>query len=170
VDALERGDPADMAEELGDVLLQVYLNAQIAEEAGAFVLEDVYEALASKLVRRHPHVFGTVAAETAADVAVNWARIKAAERRSAGARADQAGKQRVPVGLPALARAQALLHRRHAAAGKPSQPGTPITETELAAALAALVARAEDAGIDAEEALRRWTRRFERMADGTPGI
>ena len=82
-DALEAGATAELAGELGDLLLQVILHAQLAAEEGVFDLVDVYSALGSKIVRRHPHVFGEAEAHTASDVNRQWERIKAAERAAA---------------------------------------------------------------------------------------
>src|SRR5512134_2785418 len=84
-DALERGATPGLAEELGDLLLQVVLHAQLAAEAGVFDLADVQASIARKIVRRHPHVFGDAVAETAADVLRQWERIKAVERAGAAA-------------------------------------------------------------------------------------
>jgi tetrapyrrole methylase family protein/MazG family protein len=84
-DAIESGvATTELADELGDLLLQVVLHAEHAAEAGAFDLADVQRAIMTKIVRRHPHVFGDVVAHEAADVIVNWERIKAAERASGG--------------------------------------------------------------------------------------
>jgi MazG family protein len=88
-DALGRGASPELADELGDLLLQVVLHAQLAAEAGIFDLVDVQAALATKIVRRHPHVFGDAKAHTAADVTRQWETIKATERADA-ARADAA--------------------------------------------------------------------------------
>jgi tetrapyrrole methylase family protein/MazG family protein len=82
-DALADGATPDLAEELGDLLLQVILHAQLAAEAGVFDLADVQASIARKIVRRHPHVFGDAVARTAADVTRQWERIKAAERSAA---------------------------------------------------------------------------------------
>jgi len=79
--AINNEDEDNLVEELGDVLLQVLLHAQIGEEEGMFTMEDVIEGLASKMIRRHPHVFGNVKAESAEEVAQNWERIKAAEKQ-----------------------------------------------------------------------------------------
>ena len=92
-DALEAGATPALAEELGDLLLQVVLHAQLAAEEGVFDLADVQAALARKIVRRHPHVFGDAVARTAGDVNRQWERIKADERleaAGAGAAADDA--------------------------------------------------------------------------------
>ncbi len=82
-DALEGGSTADLAEELGDLLLQIVLHAQYAAEAGVFDLADVQQSITSKIIRRHPHVFGDVEARTAGDVMRNWEQLKAAERAAA---------------------------------------------------------------------------------------
>jgi MazG family protein len=84
-DALGRGASPELADELGDLLLQVVLHAQLAAEAGIFDLADVQAALATKIVRRHPHVFGDAEARTAADVNRQWETIKATERADAAA-------------------------------------------------------------------------------------
>ena len=104
VDAIDRGDDADLRDELGDLLLQVVFHAQMAEDRGAFTLEDVCEALVTKMVRRHPHVFAD------AD-AVDWEGIKAAERAERGGNADEGALAGVPVGLPGLTRAEKLGRR-----------------------------------------------------------
>jgi len=79
-DALDAGSTPDLAEELGDLLLQIVLHAEYAAEDGVFDLTDVYRQVMTKIVRRHPHVFGDVVAESAADVLRNWEQINAAER------------------------------------------------------------------------------------------
>ena len=86
-DALGAGASLDLADELGDLLLQVVLHAQLAAEAGVFDLADVQAAIATKIVRRHPHVFGDAEARTAADVTRQWETIKAGERADAAERA-----------------------------------------------------------------------------------
>ena len=90
-DALEHGATPALAEELGDLLLQVVLHAQLAAEAGVFDLADVQAAIGRKIVRRHPHVFGDAVARTAADVNRQWERIKADERALAAAVAAEEG-------------------------------------------------------------------------------
>ena len=90
VDAIENGSPADLAEELGDLLLQVILHAQFAAEEGAFDLTDVYRSIAGKIVRRHPHVFGEVTVDGVEQVVSNWETIKAGERAERGKAHDDA--------------------------------------------------------------------------------
>jgi tetrapyrrole methylase family protein / MazG family protein len=81
LDALESGDPDKFAEELGDLLLQIIFHSQLASQAGRFNVGDVIERVHTKMVRRHPHVFGTDKADSAADVLKNWEQLKAEERR-----------------------------------------------------------------------------------------
>lgn len=103
VEAIESGDDAKTKDELGDVLLQIALHAQLAEERGAFNFADVVANLNEKMVRRHPHVFSDVTAETSGEVVQNWEQIKKAEK---AARGDSSGKLLdVPLALPALQRA-----------------------------------------------------------------
>jgi MazG family protein len=111
-DALEGGATPELAGELGDLLLQVILHAQLAAEEGVFDLTDVEAALATKIVRRHPHVFGEAEAETASDVNRQWERIKATERADAGG--ETAGKSAldgISASLPALAASQEMQER-----------------------------------------------------------
>jgi tetrapyrrole methylase family protein / MazG family protein len=105
LEAIDGGDPAHMCEELGDLLFQVLIHVQLAEEHGDFKMTEVIYGLASKLVRRHPHVFAEATAETPDAVIQQWDDLKRKER---GERSTLAG---IPVGLPALARAQAMLRR-----------------------------------------------------------
>lgn len=175
LDALDAGDMDDFCEELGDVLLQVYLQAQMAEEEGAFVLEDVYEAIGTKLVRRHPHVFGDVSVSGSGEVLRNWDQIKEAERRAKGERAEKppaSALDGISRSLPALARAALTQERaerlapaasRHAAdhavaldrALATLSADAPITDHRdaLGMALFALVGLARASDLDPEEAL-----------------
>ena len=118
-DALEGGATPALAEELGDLLLQVVLHAQLAAEAGVFDLADVQAAIARKIVRRHPHVFGDAVARTAADVNRQWERIKAGEREEAAARrrrwatgdAPGSALDGISPSMPALAAGQEMQER-----------------------------------------------------------
>src|SRR5262249_16545310 len=99
--ALDADDPAQLAEELGDLLFHVLLHTQLAEDAGEFAMTDVLSGLADKLVRRHPHVFGDVNMETADQVVQQWDQLKAKERS-----AETSALASVPGALPALSYAQ----------------------------------------------------------------
>ncbi len=167
LDALDEGAPSRLAEEMGDLLMQIVLHAQVAEDDSAFVIEDVIASIAAKLVRRHPHVFGDVQVAGAADVLRNWETLKQAERNGAPL------LEAVPKAMPALAQAQSLQSR----AAKSGLGGThrPLDEAVQAYAddpeaaagadalgelLFAIVADARVREIDAEEALRMAVRRF----------
>jgi ATP diphosphatase len=107
-DAIERGDLADLEEELGDLLLQVVFHARMAQEQGAFDFGDVVKTLCEKLIRRHPHVFGDEQSRTAEAVKGLWERIKA-EEKAAREKLEKTGALAgVPVVLPALTRALKL--------------------------------------------------------------
>jgi XTP/dITP diphosphohydrolase len=126
LEALEGGDPADLREELGDVLLQVLFHARVASERAdgtGYTIDDVADGIASKLVRRHPHVFGDVTVAGAGEVKQNWDAIKAAERAAARAASGGGGGSvldGVPFGQPALSLA-AQLQRRAGRAGVPAE-------------------------------------------------
>jgi tetrapyrrole methylase family protein/MazG family protein len=113
IDAIESGDRAELCGELGDLLLQVVFQAQICTEAGEFTFDDVVTGIADKLVRRHPHVFGDVQAETAGEVLRNWEKIKKTEKSAETPRSLVEG---IPRHLPALAKAN-LVQKRVARAG-----------------------------------------------------
>lgn len=113
LDAIDRGDWSDLAEELGDVLLQVIFHAVLAKRTGKFDIDEVIETAAAKMIRRHPHVFGEGQAKTAEEVLVNWEKLKAQEReqKNAGAGADSESPsvlEGVPEVLPALLKAQRI--------------------------------------------------------------
>ena len=114
-DALEGGATPALAEELGDLLLQVVLHAQLAAEAGVFDLADVQAAISRKIVRRHPHVFGDAVARTAADVNRQWERIKAGEREEAardlGPEPPKSALDGISPSMPALAAGQEMQER-----------------------------------------------------------
>jgi MazG family protein len=108
-DAIERGDLADLKEELGDLLLQVVFHARMAEEQGDFAFDDVAGAISDKMIRRHPHVFAEASYATGAEQSAAWEAAKAAERTKKGRAASLLDD--VPVGLPGLTRAVKLTAR-----------------------------------------------------------
>src|SRR5262245_52242225 len=105
IDAIDGGDRAELCAELGDLLLQVVFQAELARAEGAFGPDDVVASICDKLVRRHPHVFGDEKTSGATEVLRNWERIKAAERAASGAK-DKGVLGGVARSLPALVRAQ----------------------------------------------------------------
>ena len=109
-DAIQREDLDDLKDELGDLLFQVVFHARMAEEQQAFAFDDVAHAISDKLERRHPHVFGDMAIDSAEAQTVNWERIKAEERADKG-ETDGSALAGVSRGLPALRRAVKLQKR-----------------------------------------------------------
>lgn len=114
LDAIDADDQENLAEELGDLVLQAFLHAQIAEEAGHFAIEDVYAGVARKLIRRHPHVFGDRHAATPDDVVATWESVKASERQNSGRpeKTEANRLDRLPRSMPALQRTVELLGPR----------------------------------------------------------
>ena len=111
-DAIERDDLPALKEELGDLLLQVVYHSQIASETGAFAFDDVAQAIADKMVARHPHVFGDATIDTAEAQTVSWEARKAAERAARGTAAEPSGAlDGVARALPALLRAEKIQKR-----------------------------------------------------------
>jgi MazG family protein len=150
VDAIRRDDIDGIRDELGDLLLQVVFHSRVAEEAGAFRFHDVAEGIADKMLRRHPHVFGTEEQRSRGAVAGSWERIKADERASSRP-AEDSVLDGIAAALPALIRAEKL-GKRAAGVGfdwaDPQGPLAKIAE-ELAELSDAL--NAGDAGHAAEE-------------------
>lgn len=160
IDAVESGDRAHMVEELGDVLYQVLFHADIlaADPTHPFTIDDVARVSREKMVGRHPHVFGDVTADTAADVVANWEKWKAAEKPERESRFDG-----LPKGLPALALADKVIGKLDEPPATGELPsGT--TDVELGELLFGIVAAAREQGLDAEAALRAAVRRV--IADG----
>ena len=184
-DAIERGDLADLKDELGDLLLQVVFHAQMASEARAFDFEAVADAVADKMIRRHPHVFGTGDADAAETVTVNWETIKAAERAAKAKDGKPSALDGVARGLPALLRAVKLQKRAARvsfdwgeiapvmakieeelgelkAEMAQDQPHPERLQDELGDLLFAAVNLARHMKIDPEAALRHTNSKFER--------
>jgi tetrapyrrole methylase family protein / MazG family protein len=132
LEALEGGDPQKFASELGDLLLQIVFHSLLAQEAGKFGIEDVVASVHDKMVRRHPHVFGSVKADTSAEVLKNWEQLKAQERSGEltgrqEKRIGQSTLDTVPRNLPALLEAYQI-SRKAAKAGFDWQHASGIVE------------------------------------------
>ncbi|UZK70000.1 nucleoside triphosphate pyrophosphohydrolase [Sphingomonas sp. S1-29] len=169
-DAIDRGDMADLKDELGDLLLQVVFHSRMAEEAGAFALPDVVAAVSDKMERRHPHIFGDAVHFP------GWEQMKAAERH---ARADSGALDGVALGMPALLRAEKLQKRAARvgfdwpdASGARAKIDEELAEVEAASPseiegeigdlLFSVVNWARHQGVDPEAALRAANAKFER--------
>lgn len=156
VDAVAGGNRTDMREELGDVLLQVYFHARIAQEhpTDPFSIEDVAEAIADKLIRRHPHVFAGIEVRDSAEVLQNWEEIKKAEKGRTSA------LDGIAMAQPALPLIEKLLYRAEKYNVDLHTPDTveiqgDADEDAVGQALLAVIAWAHANGIDAEAALRK---------------
>ena len=185
-DAIARGDLEHLKDELGDLLLQVVYHAQMAKEAGLFDFDQVAAAIADKMIRRHPHVFGTAAVDGAGAQSRAWEAVKAAERASkaGGAEGHHGVLDDVPMALPALVRA-AKLQRRAARVGFDWPDAAQVLgklDEEIAELRAELTGRADrervtdeigdllfaavnlarHLDVDGETALRRANAKFER--------
>jgi XTP/dITP diphosphohydrolase/tetrapyrrole methylase family protein/MazG family protein/ATP diphosphatase len=181
VEAIEDGSAREIMEECGDVMLQVVFVSAIASELGMFGIGDVTEAICSKLIKRHPHVFGDVRVEGSLDVSRNWEAIKASER--AGRREDSSAMAGIPRGMPSLLRSLRI-QERAARKGFDWPPGDvdsvrdkvleeigelraevegtdrSATAEELGDVLFAVVNMARHLGIDPESALQAANTKF----------
>jgi XTP/dITP diphosphohydrolase len=156
LEAIESGDGEHLREELGDLLLQVVFHARIAEEDPSLPwgIDDVAGGIVDKLVRRHPHVFGSMVLASADEVASSWERLKAEEKRRPSA------LDGVPPALPALTLAAKLVDRAQRA-GLGAAIAAPADEPAgVGEALLDLVVDASRAGVDPEQALRDTLRRL----------
>jgi len=177
--AMDSGDPAEMAEEFGDLLLQIVLNAQIAGEDGEFNMADVLKGIHDKIVRRHPHVFGDVTLDGVQGVLKNWEKLKAVERANSH-EPEKGLLDGVPLALPALSQAQEYQDRAarvgfdwkevsgvlEKIAEEIQEIGKVTNEEELIAEVGdlffALVNLARWKKVDAESALRGTNIRFKK--------
>jgi tetrapyrrole methylase family protein/MazG family protein len=176
LEAIDSGEPDRLREELGDLLLQVVFHAEMARQEGTYDVDDVAEGIVRKLIRRHPHVFGDVEVESAAEVLVNWERIKTDEK------GEHPLDEEIPASLPALARATKVQRRAagtgfdwrsaDGAAAKVREELDEVMrevegdeaperiEEELGDLLFAVAALGRRLKVDPETALRKATRRF----------
>ena len=190
IDAIESRDDHEMAEELGDLLLQVVFHAQMAKERGAFDFEEVTRHLVDKLIRRHPHVFGKTKVKNVDEVWANWEKIKKAEKHGTHLERKSAFDG-IPKHLPALLRAEKLLKkaskaklldtsvgRRCCAAPNLGRAAArPYRKTDVAKELFELASFAQSRGWCAEELLageikrreRDFRRRERRFTAANPG-
>jgi uncharacterized protein YabN with tetrapyrrole methylase and pyrophosphatase domain len=174
LDTIDRNDLPHMREELGDVLIQVVFHAQLAAERGDFDFDDVAREINEKLIRRHPHVFGTGQADTSAQVIEVWEKIKAGEKAAAG-KTDPAVFKQLPPRLPALMFAEEVWKQ----ITKKQLPADGVIDTAQVKALGGhldaptlgrmlfeLTAAARVRGLDPEGALRQETDRVMREVEG----
>ena len=162
IDAIENRDDHEMAEELGDLLLQVVFHCQLASERGAFDFEKVTRHLVDKLIRRHPHVFGTTKVKDVDEVWANWEQIKKAEK--VGTKHERpSALDGIPKHLPALLRVEKLVKKaRKAKLISDAKPTRRTAKSAAAKELFDLAAYAQERGWTAEELLMGETKKRER--------
>jgi MazG family protein len=161
IDAIESGDDHELAEELGDLLLQVVFHCQLAKERGAFDFEKVARHITEKLIRRHPHVFGTTKVKNVDEVWANWEKIKRAEKHGTQ-HARTSALDGIPKHLPALLRAEKLVKKARKAKLISETKTLRTSKAELAKQLFELAKFAQGKGWNAEELLRRETNNREK--------
>ena len=183
-EAIETGDEREMVGELGDLLLQVVLHAEIGRQAGRFEIKDVVRAISEKMVSRHPHVFGGETAATSDEVLANWSKIKAAEKAKKAKKSEPEMRFDVPLSLPALLRSQKIgdktkrlrfdwsspkevLSKVEEELGElkaemaPTSPDKAKLEHEIGDLLFSVAQLARHLGLEAEQCLRTANSRFE---------
>ena len=182
LDALDQENMQDLAEELGDLLLQIGLHAQIGVEEGEFTINQVIEGISNKLIRRHPHVFASVDVEDVSGVIQNWEAIKADERRENGDSGKKGLLDGVPRALPALLQAEEIVERVgrvkfdhltelgnesaiRAMLGEAFEDNETELPEKLGELLFAITSFAHQKGIDTEAALREALTRFRKQFD-----
>mgnify|MGYP002359184991 CR=1 FL=1 len=163
LDTIDRNDLPHMREELGDVLIQVVFHAQLAAERGDFTFDDVAREINEKLIRRHPHVFGTGRADNSAEVIEVWEKVKATEKAAAG-KTESTVFKKLPPRLPALMFAEEVAKRiekqKLPAAGAFDQArvdslASSLTEADVGRQLFEIAAACRARGLDPEGALRK---------------
>ena len=168
LDALDRGDDASLIEELGDIVLNILMQAEMARQAGRFSMSDVYAQVATKFIRRHPHVFGDVDARDSETVLNNWYAIKQTEGKlSDRPKSPLAG---VPSTLPALSAATAMIHKsKRYGLTLTKVSDQPPTLADIGEQLFQIAVNAAYHSLDAESALREVNARYRAQVDALFG-
>ena len=164
LDAIEARDDHEMEEELGDLLLQVVFHCQLAKERSAFNFEKIARRITEKLIRRHPHVFGTTKVKDVDEVWANWEKIKRAEKHGTK-HARASALDGIPKHLPALLRAEKLVKKARKAKvlAESNRAQGKLTKTDLASTLFTLAQFAQEQGWSAEDLLLTEIKRRERQ-------
>ena len=160
IEAIDKNSGKDMAEELGDVLYALIFIARLGEKEHLFSWAQAVKEVTEKLIRRHPHVFGNLTVQSTDEIVQNWEEIKKKEGK--GRKSIFEG---IPPTLPVLARSQKIVKKLHKV-GRIKKTPVQLSEEEIGEKLFDLVRLAEDAGIDAESALRRVAQKVEKENTG----
>lgn len=156
-DAIEEGDSEKIADELGDVLLQIVMHAQIGSEEGTFTIDDITDAVSRKMIERHPHVFGNVSVKNSEEVLDNWEEIKKAQR---GQKTVYEAMQSVTRSLPALTRATKIIGKAVKGNLYSVEHCETVKEEVIGEKLFEICALAYKNGIDPEAQLALFTKKF----------
>ncbi len=165
VDAIDAGDPVNLAEELGDLFLLIVMHAQIATEATDFTIEDVYRGISEKIVRRHPHVFGEETIEAPDDLLRIWNAAKEQERADQPAKGGAKASDGEPHSMPALTRAVRVLRKHPPDEGD----GRDSLGDELLHVVGRIIDDERDPDAVLREALARHVQRRGAMSNGSTG-
>lgn len=156
-DAIEEGIPEKMADELGDVLLQIVMHAQIGAESGEFTIDDVTEAACEKMVTRHPHVFGKTSVTSSDEVLTKWDEIKKQERHQTKL---YESLETITRSLPALTKCDKVISKSIKGGFLEESTATTATEEEIGAALFEICRLSRKSNINPEEALSSYIKKF----------
>lgn len=156
-DAIDEGDPMKIADELGDVLLQVVMHAQIGKEEGTFTIDDVTDAVSKKMIERHPHVFGDVSVKDSEEVLDNWEKIKKSQR---GQKTVYEAMESITKSLPSLSRATKVIGKAVKANLYTIESEEKLSGEEIGARLFEICAIAHQNGVDPEAELALFTKKF----------
>lgn len=156
-DAIDEDDPMKLADELGDVLLQIVMHAQVGKENGTFDIDDVTDLVSRKMIERHPHVFGDVTVENSEEVLKNWEDIK---QKARGQKKTYQAMEGVARSLPALYRAGKIIEKAQKGGFIEKDTDRKVSSEEIGEKLFEIAILARQSGIDAEEALSSYTKNF----------
>lgn len=156
-DAIDEGNPLVIADELGDVLLQVVMHAQIGKEEGTFTIDDVTDAVSRKMIERHPHVFGNISVKNSEEVLSNWEEIKKKKR---GQKTAVESMESITKSLPALSKAEKVIGKAVKAGIHSVNSQEKKNEDEIGAMLFEACNLAYKNHIDPEMALNSFTKKF----------
>ncbi len=156
-DAVDEGGGMKLADELGDVLLQIVMHAQIGKEEGTFDIDDVTDLVSRKMIERHPHVFGDVTVKNSEEVLDNWEEIKKKQR---GQKKTSETLESVTKSLPALYRAEKIIEKAKKGGFCENVPFEKLTEEEIGKKLFETVCLASENSVNAEEALSSYIKKF----------
>lgn len=156
-DAIDENNPMKLADELGDVLLQIVMHAQVGKEEGTFDIDDVTDIVSRKMIERHPHVFGDVSVKDSDEVLKNWEEIKQKQR---GQKKTYEAMESVTKSLPALYRAGKIIDKAQKGGFISKACDEALSSEKIGQKLFEICCIAKQNGVDPEEALSDYTKKF----------